>query len=102
MSKPFISPGDDLSQAEEALLMAAARGEGVDADGAEIRGSVLRVLLNGSRAEWGIAESGVRLLNAVIRDGLDFEGCTIAYPLLLSGVRMEPGQEVRSSCGIPA
>lgn len=71
--------------------MAAARGEGVDADGAEIRGSVLRVLLNGSRAEWGIAESGVRLLNAVIRDGLDFEGCTIAYPLLLSGVRMEAG-----------
>jgi hypothetical protein len=91
MSRPVIAPIEDLSAAEEAMLLAAGRGEKSDAEGQEIRGIVLRALVNGSRPDWRVVESGVRLTNAVITGGLDFEGCSVAYPLILSRVRIMAG-----------
>jgi hypothetical protein len=91
MSKPIITAEADLSPLEEALLAGAARGDTVDLGGGSIRGRVLRALLNGSRPEWPIAESGIRLSKAVVTDGIDFEGCTVSVPLLLSGVRIMDG-----------
>ena len=88
MSRPIIASDADLSPPEEALIAGAARGETVDLGGGKIRGRVLRALLNGSRPEWPVAESGVRLSKAVVTDGIDFEGCTVAVPLLLSAVHI--------------
>ncbi|MCH9806842.1 MAG: hypothetical protein K0U74_03840 [Alphaproteobacteria bacterium] len=92
MSGPLITLEDDLSPQEEILLSGAMRGDPVDLGGAEIRGEVLRALLNGSRPDWPVAVSGVRLSKAVVSGGLDLEGCSIAFPLLLSRVRIESGE----------
>lgn len=89
MSRPFVSVGEDLTPAEEVLLACAAKGEAADLGGAKLRGSVLRALVNGSKPDWPIVASGVRLTNAVITGGLDLEGCTVGAPLLLSSVRLE-------------
>lgn len=88
MSKPFMTSDDELSAAEEALLACAAKGETADLAGAEVRGIVVRALINGSRPDWPVAVSGVRISNAVFAGGLDLEGCSVSVPVLLSGVRI--------------
>ena len=80
MSKPFMTSADDLSPAEEILLSGAARGDSVELGGAPVRGRVVRALINGSRPDWAIAVSGLRLNNATITGGLDLEGCSISVP----------------------
>ncbi len=89
MSKPFMTAGDQLSAAEETLLARAAQGETADLAGAEVRGAVVRALVNGSRPEWPVAVSGVRISNATFSGGLDLEGCAVGVPVLLSNVRIE-------------
>ena len=73
------------------MLAGAARGDTVDLGSGQIRGRVLRVLLKGSRPEWSVAGSGVRLSNGVILDGIDFEGCSVSVPLRLSDIRIIAG-----------
>jgi len=87
-----MSVGDDLSPPEEVLLACAAKGEVADLGGAKVRGIVVRALVNGSKPEWTVAVSGVRLNNAVIAGGLDLEGCTLSVPLILSNVGFEADQ----------
>lgn len=92
MSGPLIKPEDALTAPEEKLVAEASRGQPIDCGGAQIRGWVLRALLNGSRPEWTVAHSGLRLVRAQIVGGLDFEGCSISYPLLMTSVRVEAGE----------
>ena len=73
------------------MLAGTARGDSGDLGSGQIRGRVLRVLLNGSGPEWSVAESGVRLSNDVILDRIDFAGCSVSVPLRLSDIRIMAG-----------
>ncbi|MEQ8824942.1 MAG: hypothetical protein RIC14_11270 [Filomicrobium sp.] len=92
MSKPIISADLEPTAAEELVLAAAAKGEAVDLDGAEIRGSFLKVWLTGSRLDWPMGTSTLRISKAIIIDGLDFEGCALATPVVFSAVRIEASE----------
>ncbi len=92
MSRPIISADFELTEAEERLIAGAAKGETIDLGGETIRGEVLKALLDGSRPDWPVATASLRLSKAIVADGLDFEGSTMALPALFSGVRLQSGE----------
>ncbi len=81
----------ELSEAERLLVEAACRGDVIDCKRQQIRGRVLKDLIDETLPGWQVSAAGIRMTRAIVTGGLDLEGSTFAKPIIIRHSRIEGG-----------
>ncbi len=81
----------ELSEAERLVVEAACRGDVIDCKRQQIRGRVLKLLIDDILPGWQVSAAGIRINRAIVTGGLDLEGSTFAKPIIIRHSRIEGG-----------
>lgn len=79
----------DLSEAEKHFVELAGTGRTVDLGGGSVRGAVIRAVVCEVFHGGVVPPVGLRIVNAVIEGGLQFEGAVVARPLIIENATVQ-------------